>query len=88
MWAGSYRNKGESERKAVWGKDNELRFRDVEFGDSEGRLGGDDSKCLKMCLTSPQSSLFQLGTFLRDRKQMGQTAGLLIFSELSSARTM
>lgn len=25
---------GESGRKAVWEKDNELRFRDVEFGES------------------------------------------------------
>lgn len=65
MGAGSYRNKGVSERKAVWEKDNELRFRDVEFGDSLGRLGGDDSRYLEMCITGPQSSLFQWNISLR-----------------------
>lgn len=68
--AGNYRIKGESERKVVWEKDNELRSRDVEFGNFVGRLGGDDSKYLKMCITGPQSPLFQPGTFLRDGKQM------------------
>lgn len=41
---------GKSERKVVWERDNELRFRDVEFGESVGRLDGDVGRYLKMCI--------------------------------------
>lgn len=61
---------GESERKAVWEKDHELRFRDVEFGESVGRLDGDVARNFKKCVRGPEGSLFQPGTFLGDRKQM------------------
>lgn len=32
---------GESERKAVWEKENELRFRDAGYGRSVGSLDGE-----------------------------------------------
>ena len=38
---------GESERKAVLEKDNELSFRDVEFRESVSRLKEDVSRFLK-----------------------------------------
>lgn len=39
---------GKSERKVVWEReDNELRFRDVEFGESVGRLDGVIGRYLK-----------------------------------------
>lgn len=38
---------GESQRKTVWEKENELRFREGEFGKSVGRLAGDVSRYLK-----------------------------------------
>lgn len=41
---------GESERKAVWEKENELRFRDGEFGKSVGSLDREVSRYLK-CAT-------------------------------------
>lgn len=42
---------GKSERKAVLERDNELRFRDVEFWESGGRLDGDVGRYLKMCIS-------------------------------------
>lgn len=41
---------GKSERKAVWERDNELRFRDVEFEESVGTLDGDVGRYLKTCI--------------------------------------
>lgn len=41
---------GESERKAIWERGNKLRFRDTEFGESVGRLGGDLGRYLKICI--------------------------------------
>lgn len=70
---------GESERKAVWKKDNELRFRDVEFGESVGRY-------LKNVCQRSEGSLFQPGAFLRDRKQMAPNFWPLVFKELPKAR--
>lgn len=40
----------ESERKAVWEKENELRFKDGEFGKSVGSLDGEVSRYSK-CAT-------------------------------------
>lgn len=56
---------GESERKAVWEKENEPRFRDGEFGKSVGSL---DREVSKMCHTGSLGSLFQVGMFLGERK--------------------
>lgn len=42
-----------SEGKAVWEKENELRFRDVEFGESFGRLDEDVARYFTKCIRGP-----------------------------------
>lgn len=76
---------GESERKAVWEKENELRFRDGEFGKSVGRLDGDVRylKCASEVLEVLCSSL---ECFLVIENKCPQTAGPFLFNESSKAR--
>ena len=61
---------GESERKAVWKKDNELRFRDVEFGESVGRY-------LKMCVRGLKALCSSLEHFSGIENKWPQTSGPL-----------
>lgn len=77
---------GESERKAVLEKDNELSFRDVEFRESVGRLKEDVSRFQKRASEVLKVLWSSLEHSSETESKWPQTAVPLVFNELSNAR--